>query len=146
MVDGDHFEFDASLRELSTAFLELDRELLVLLGEVSFLDRIPTAALQIYQRNRVYRKYIHLLQVLIERCNRPVAMIVDIERHSEAVVRPRIEELTREECAAEAWLSGAVREVTPFSELHNKSTSNARPGQGWRRDQRPRRAHRRPER
>jgi hypothetical protein len=63
----------------AAARFSFDPELLVLLREISSLERIAAAALQIYQRNRVYRGYIHLLQVLIEQYNRPVATIVDVE-------------------------------------------------------------------
>jgi hypothetical protein len=73
-----------------------------------------------------------MLQVLIERYNHPLSTIVEVERpmfqrhidRVDEVLKPGIEELTWENPAAGEWLSTAVREVTTFSELHNKSTSN----------------------
>jgi dynein heavy chain len=113
--------------------LNFDPELLALLQEVKFLERnlgdqIPAVAVQIYQNNRVYSEYIHMLQVLINRYNHPLSTIVPtIHRHIDQVdevLKPGVEELTWEEPAAGEWLQASVRDVTTFSELHNKSTSN----------------------
>ena len=127
------------IRDENTRLLSLnfDPELLTLLREVKFLenhikDQIPEVAKEIYTNNIVYNEYIHMLQVLIERYNHPLSTIVDVERpmfqrHIDAVdeiLEDGISKLTWESEETNSFLTNAVAEVTKFSELHNKSTSN----------------------
>ena len=117
--------------------LNFDPELLSLLEEVKFLSNnisgdIPPVAKEIYERNQIYNDYIHMLQVLIDRYNHPLSTIVDVERplfqkhidHVDGILERGISELTWVSDETRDFLQTAVTEVTAFSELHNKSTSN----------------------
>jgi len=118
-------------------FLNFDPDLQKLLHEVKYLSKhleesIPTVARDIYSNNQKYMEYIHSLQVLIERYNHPLSTIVDIERpmfqkhinHIDSIIEKGIIQLTWESEGTLDFLSTAVGEVSRFSELHNKSTSN----------------------
>ena len=141
-ISGDYkdkLKLHLIVRDPSTRLLSLnfDPELMDLLQEVKFLEnhinsQIPDVAKEIYRNNKVYNEYIHMLKVLIERYNHPLSTIVDIERpmfqkHIDAVdeiLEDGISKLTWESDQTNSFLQRAVSEVSKFSELHNKSTSN----------------------
>ena len=117
--------------------LNFDPELQSLLEEVKFLsgtinDSIPPVAMEIYENNQIYNDYIHSLQVLIERYNHPLSAIADVEKPMfkkhidkvDAILEKGISELTWESDETKDFLEKSVVEVSTFSELHNKSTSN----------------------
>ncbi|KAK8861127.1 hypothetical protein M9Y10_012822 [Tritrichomonas musculus] len=117
--------------------LNFDPDLLSLLQEVKFLSRnlsenIPPVAMEIYQRNQIYNDYIHSLQVLIDRYNHPLSTIVEVEKpmfkkhidQVDSILERGISELTWESDDTKVFLEQSVTEVTKFSELHNKATSN----------------------
>lgn len=125
---------DPETRLLSMNF---DSDLSRLLDEVKFLshhmsDSIPDVAKEIYESNQVYMDYIHSIQVLVERYNRPLSSIVDVERpmfqkhidHVDQVIERGLGELTWVDGDSKAFLTDAVQDVSSFSELHNASTSN----------------------
>ncbi|OHS95209.1 Dynein heavy chain family protein [Tritrichomonas foetus] len=141
-ISGDYkdkLKLHLMIRDPKTRLLSLnfDPELRNLLQEVKFLenhinDEIPEVAKEIYKNNKIYNEYIHMLQVLIERYNHPLSTIVDIERpmfqrHIDAVdktLEEGISTLTWESEGTSSFLETAVQEVSKFSDLHNKSTSN----------------------
>lgn len=137
--DKDKLKRHLMVRDSKTRLLSLnfDTDLLSLLQEVKYLernlsDKIPAVAVEIYKNHQVYAEYIHMLQVLIERYNHPLSTIVDVERpmfqkhidHVDEVLEDGISVLTWESEDVGEFLKVAVQEVTKFSELYNKSTSN----------------------
>lgn len=110
---------------------------MILLKDVKYLSgtrksQIPSVALEIFESNQLYSDYLHLLQVLTERYNHPLSSIVDFERpmfqkhidNIDEILEKGITQLTWTDPTAKEFLENAVIEVSQFSELHNKSTSN----------------------